>query len=161
MLDRTMEKQMMLTRQIFQRRFHDERIRSFGLVFFKTFFVLFISAVHIPSERAALLRTKIYLLKNRLMKLICRGIVCNFVFAYIEQAFSDDLERYISKSTRQQRIDLNAIRSDLYELMRTLKAKAAEHNLLIDYRCYFRLIHTDTIEQLTQWKSQLSTSDSF
>jgi hypothetical protein len=47
-------------------------------------------------------------------------------------------------------MNLNFLRRNLYQLMRQLKAKTAENNMLIDYQYYFQLIHTNIIQQLTQ-----------
>jgi hypothetical protein len=95
-------------------------------------------------------------LKNRLIKIICRGIICNFVFLSIQQEFSNHLQFYTSKSNRKNSFQSNSIRTNLYQLMRQLKAKTAENNMLIDYRDYFQFIHTDTIQQLMQWKTYLN-----
>lgn len=96
------------------------------------------------------LKNKYCLLKNRLIKLIFRGIICNLVLLSIEQDFFNQLDSYQSKSNRENLISLNSLRTNLYQLMRQLKAKTAENNMLIDYQYYLQFIHTNTIQQLTQ-----------
>jgi hypothetical protein len=96
------------------------------------------------------LKNKYCLLKNRLIKLIFRGIICNLVLLSIEQDFFNQLDSYQSKSNRENLINLNSLRTNLYQLMRQLKAKTAENNMLIDYQYYLQFIHTNTIQQLTQ-----------
>ncbi|CAF2745505.1 unnamed protein product [Rotaria sp. Silwood2] len=142
MLDRAHEKQKLLTKQIFRQRFYKKH--SFN---------------SLPSEEITYLKNKLYIIKNRLIKIICRGIICNLVLISIQQEFSNHLEYYTSKTRRENYINLNLIRTNLYQLMCQLKAKTAENNMLIDYRCYFKVIHTDTIQQLLQWKNFNSTDD--
>ncbi|CAF3361258.1 unnamed protein product [Rotaria sp. Silwood1] len=138
MLDHAHEKQKLLTKQIFQRRFSKKHPLN-----------------PLPSEEMTYLKNKLYIIKSRLIKIICRGIICNLVLISIQQDFSNHLEYYTSKTHRENHINLNLIRTNLYQLMRQLKAKTAENNMLIDYRYYFQVIHTYTIQQLLQWKSKL------
>jgi hypothetical protein len=116
---------------------------------------VFLSVNPLPFEELTYLRNKFYLLKTRLIKIIFRGIICDFVLISIQQEFSNHLEYYTSKSNRENYVNLNSIRTNLYQIMRQLKAKTAENNIFIDYRYYFQLIHTDTLQQITQWKSKL------
>ncbi len=156
MLDHSHEKQRLLTKKIFQRRFyikHSRSLLSFKLLPKLCFCIL---VDPLPSEDITYLKRKYYLLKNRLIKLICRGIICNFVFLSIQQEFSNHLQIYTSKTNREYLFNFYSIRTNLYQLMRQLKAKTAENNMLIDYKYYFQLIHTDTIQQLMQWKSYLN-----
>jgi len=154
MIDHSHEKQRLLTKQIFQRRFYIKHSRGFLTCFHQCSFV-FLSVNPLPFEELTYLRNKFYLLKTRLIKIICRGIICDFVLISIQQEFSNHLEYYTSKSNRENYVNLNSIRTNLYQIMRQLKAKTAENNMFIDYRYYFQLIHTDTIQQITQWKSKL------
>ena len=85
---------------------------------------------------------------------MCRGILCNLVLVAIQQEFSENIERYTRKSNRENSRRFYSIRTNLYRLMRHLKAKTAESNMLIDYRCFYQVIRTDTIQQLTQWESE-------
>ncbi|CAF3537360.1 unnamed protein product [Rotaria sordida] len=142
MLDHSHEKQKLLTKQIFQRRFYKKQ--SFN---------------PLPSEEITYLKNKLYIIKNRFIKIICRGIICNLVLISIQQEFSNHFEYYTLKTRRENYINLNFIRTNLYQLMRQLKAKTAENNMLIDYQYYFQLIHTDTIQQLLQWKNFNSTDN--
>ena len=105
-------------------------------------------ADRLPTEETTYLKNKYCLLKTRLIKLVFRGIICNLVFLSIEQEFSNQLESYQSKTKRENIMNLNSLRTNLYQLMRQLKAKTAEHNLLIDYQSYLQWIHTNTIQQL-------------
>ncbi len=76
--------------------------------------------------------------------MIFRGIICNLVLLSIEQEFSNRLESYQSKSNRENSMKLNALRTNLYRLMRQLKAKTAENNMFIDYQYYFQFIQANT-----------------
>jgi hypothetical protein len=98
----------------------------------------------LPTEESTYLKNKYYLLKTRLIKLIFRGIICNLVLLSIEQEFSNRLESYQSKSNRENSMKLNALRTNLYRLMRQLKAKTAENNMFIDYQYYFQFIQANT-----------------
>ncbi len=109
----------------------------------------FLSLVdRLPTEEAAYLKNKYCLLKTRLIKLVFRGIICNLVLLSIEQEFSNQLESYQSKTNRKNVMNLNSLRKNLYQLMRQLKAKTAENNMLIDYQSYLQWIHTNTIQQM-------------
>lgn len=85
--------------------------------------------------------------------MICRGIICNLVVIAMQQECSNLLKDSTSTANRDHYINLNMIRQNLYQLLRQLKAKTAENNMLIDYRSYFQFIHTDIIQQLIQWQS--------
>jgi hypothetical protein len=98
----------------------------------------------LPTEESTYLKNKYYLLKTRLIKLIFRGIICNLVLLSIEQEFSNRLESYRSKSNRENSMNLNSLRTNLYRLMRQLKAKTAENNMFIDYQYYFQFIQANT-----------------
>ncbi|CAM4884408.1 unnamed protein product [Rotaria socialis] len=134
-LDRSHEKQRVLRKQIFQRHFCKRH-----------------SLDPLPREELAYLKNKLCIIKNRFIKIICRGIICNLVLVSIQQEFSNQLEYRTLKSNRENCINLSCLRSNLYQLMRQLKAKTAENNMLVDYRYYFQVIHTDAIQQLIQWK---------
>ncbi|CAF1044141.1 unnamed protein product [Adineta steineri] len=136
-LDHSHEKQRLLTKQIFQRHFSIKH-----------------SLNPLPFEEQNYLRNKFYLLKTRLIKIIFRGIISNFVLLSIQQEFSNLLEDYTSNTWRENSSNLNFIRTNLYQLIRQLKAKTAENNMLIDYQHYLQFIHTDIIQQIIQWKSK-------
>ncbi len=109
----------------------------------------FLSLVdRLPTEESAYLKNKYCLLKTRLIKLVFRGIICNLVLLSIEQEFSNQLESYQSKTNRKNVMNLNSLRKNLFQLMRQLKAKTAENNMLIDYQSYLQWIHTNTIQQM-------------
>lgn len=86
--------------------------------------------------------------------MIYRGILCHLVFVSIQKDFIDYLNQYKSETNRNHRRDLNVVRTNFYRLIKRLKAKTAETNMLIDYRSYFQLIHTDILRQLTEWTSK-------
>ena len=102
----------------------------------------------LPTEEVSYLKNKYYLLKTRLIKIIWRGMICNLVLLSIQQEFTNQLESYTCQSRQENSIHLNLLRANLYQLMRQLKAKSAENNMLIDYRYCLQLIHTDIIQQL-------------
>lgn len=77
------------------------------------------------------LNKKYYLLKVRLMKMIFRGIVANFVFMKIQEEFHSNLEIYTSTTKRTQFEQLNLVRSHLNDLIQRLKAQCAENHMLI------------------------------
>jgi hypothetical protein len=110
----------------------------------------------LPTEEITYLNNKYFLLKNRSIKIVCRDIICHLALASIQQEFVECLKAYTSKSTRDKQRDLQSLRTDLYRLMRRLKAKTAENNMLIDYQWYFQWIRTDTLRQLTEWTSKSS-----
>ena len=85
--------------------------------------------------------------------MIFRGMICNLVLLAIQQEFAQQSKSYASTTNRKNQTRFNTLRANLYQLMRQLKAKSAETNMLIDYQDYFEFIRNDTIEQLMQWKS--------
>ena len=93
-------------------------------------------------------------LKNRLIKIIYRGIICHLVLVSIQQDFAEHLNEYQSESKRNHRCHLNVTRANFNRLMNKLKAKTAETNMLSDYYSYFQFIRTDVLQQIIEWTSK-------
>ncbi|UJR25695.1 hypothetical protein I4U23_007046 [Adineta vaga] len=138
LLDQSFVKQRTLTKQIFQRRFYIKH-----------------SLDPLPHEDMTYLKTKFNILKTRLIKIICHGILCNFILMAIQREYSHHLEYYFSKTYRNNCSNLNSLRRNLSELMQQLKAKTAENNMLINYRDCTQMIHMDVIQQILQLNNKL------
>ena len=160
LLHHSHEKQSLLTQQIFRRRCSEANSSELHRSsVYRSRMILLDLVTTLPTEEITYLRNKYFLLKNRWIKIVCRDIICHLALVSIQQEFVECLKAYTSKSNRGQRRDLQSLRTDLYQLMRRLKAKTAENNMLIDYQWYFQLIRTDTLLQLTQWTSQAILAD--
>ncbi|CAF0760815.1 unnamed protein product [Adineta ricciae] len=132
LLDQSYTKQQTLTKQIFQRRVYTKLDR-------------------LPSEDLTFLKTKFYMLKTRYVKIICREILCNFVLVAIQQEYFNYLRYYTCEMRRDDFASLNVLRRNLCQLMKQLKAKTAENNILINYYDWIQWIRIDIIQRIAQW----------
>ena len=117
-LDHSHQKQQVLIEQIFQRHSSIDRL---------------------PTEEISYLQKKYDLLKTRLIKMIFRGMIGNLVLLAIQQEFAKRMEVYRSPSNRKNQNRFNYLRANLRQIMRQLKWKSAELNMLIDYQYGFIL----------------------
>ena len=95
------------------------------------------------------------MLTRRLFAIVCRNIIAHLTLISIEKNFIETLKNSKNRGNERQLFHLQFKRHEFDRLMRQLKAKTAEGNMLIDYRTFFHWVQFDIFRQLAQWTSNM------